>query len=91
MPEAAEIGRGQALSGLIGVKGWSGGFLSQRSKRGAKPHPAVETGDLECTRGMWNAWCSGEMHRYHAEPRLRRQHTGAQLTLRLESVGIEQD
>ena len=52
---------------------------------------AVETVGLESTRGMRNAWCSGEMHRYHAEPRLRRQHTGVKQTLRHESVGIEQD
>ncbi len=91
VPAAAVIRRMRALSGFIGFKGCAGGFLSQRSNRGAQPHPAVETGDLECARGMRNAWCSGEMHRYHAEPRLRRQHTGAQLTLRHESVGIEQD
>ena len=30
---------------------------------------AVETGGLEYGRGMRNAWCSGEMHRYHAELR----------------------
>ena len=40
---------------------------------------------------MRNALCSGEMHRYDAELRLRRQHTNSRLTLRLESVGIEQD
>ena len=39
---------------------------------------------------MRNVWCSGEMHRYHAELRLRRQHTILQLTLKHESVGIEQ-
>ena len=38
-----------------------------------------------------NSWCSGEMLRYHEELRLRRQLTGAQLTLKLESAGIEQD
>ncbi len=75
----------------MGFKGSAGGVLSQRSNGGAQPQPDVETGDLECARGMRNAWFSGEMHRYHAEPRLRRQHTGAQLTLRHESVGIEKD
>ncbi len=80
-----------ALSGFIWFKWYAVEFLDTRESRGAQTHPAVETGDLECARGMRNAWCSGEMHRYHAEPRLRRQHTGAQLTLRHESVGIEQD
>ncbi len=52
---------------------------------------AVETGSLEYSRGGRNSWCSGEMLRYHEELRLRRQLTGLQLTLRLESVGIKQD
>ena len=45
---------------------------------------------LLCDR-MEQGWCSGEMLRYHEELRLRRQLTGAQLTLKLESAGIEQD
>ena len=52
---------------------------------------ADETVFLEYKRGMRNAWCSGEMHRYHEELRLRRQPAKLQLTLRLESVGIKQD
>ncbi len=52
---------------------------------------AVDTGFLECARGWWNLWCSGEMLRYHKELRLRRQLSGAQLTLRLEGAGIKQD
>ena len=52
---------------------------------------AVDTGSLECSRGGRNSWCSGEMLRYHEELRLRRQLTGLQLTLMLESVGIKQD
>ena len=52
---------------------------------------ADETVFLEYKRGMRNAWCSGEMLRYHEELRLRRQLTGLQLTLMLESVGIKQD
>ena len=91
VPAAAVIRRMRALSGFIGFKGCAGGLLSQRSNVGAQPRPAVETGGLEWARSMRNAWCSGEMHRYHAELRLRRQHTGAQLTLRHESVGIKQD
>ena len=81
----------QALSGFIGFKGSVGGSLSQRLNGAAQPCPAVETGFLESARGGWNSWCSGEMFRYHEELRLRRQPTGVQLTLRLESVGIEQD
>ena len=46
---------------------------------------------LSTVRGGRNSWCSGEMLRYHEELRLRRQLTGAQLTLKLESAGIEQD
>ena len=58
---------------------------------GLNPGTAFETVRLECRRGEWNSWCSGEMLRYHEELRLRRQLTGAQLTLKLESAGIEQD
>ncbi len=82
----------RALSGFIGFKGSVGGLLSQRSKFAtAQPWPAVETASLESAQGTWNSWCSGEMLRYHEELRLRRQLTGAQLTLRLESAGIKQD
>ena len=91
VPAAAVIRRMRALSGFIGFKGCVGGRLSQWSNREAQPHPAIETGFLEWKRSMRNAWCSGEMLRYHAELRLRRQHAGIYLTLRHESVGIEQD
>ena len=52
---------------------------------------AVETGGLESARGMRNSWCSGEMHRYHEELRLRKQPAGVHLTLSHESAGIKQD
>ena len=91
VPAAAVIRRMRALSGFIGFKGCVGGIASQRLNVGAQPRPAVETDELERMRSMRNAWCSGEMHRYHAELRLRRQHAGIYLTLRHESVGIEQD
>ncbi len=65
--------------------------MSQREKPGAKPRAAVETVWLEAERSRRNARCSGEMHRYRAELRLGRQPTGSGLTLRHESVGIEQD
>ena len=91
VPAAAVIRRMRALSGFIGFKGCVGGKLSQRLNCGAQLRIAVETGFLEWVRSMRNAWCSGEMHRYHAELQLRRQHTGTQLTLKHESVGIEQD
>ena len=91
VPAAAVIRRMRALSGFIGFKGCVGGQLSQRSKRAAQPPAAVETGSLEWVRSTRNARCSGEMHRYCAELRLRRQRTGTQLTLKHESVGIEQD
>ena len=81
----------RALSGFIGFKGSVGGQSSQRSNGAAQPRSAVETGSLEYAQGTWNSWCSGEMLRYHEELRLRRQLTGAQLTLKLESAGIEQD
>ena len=81
----------RALSGFIGFKGSVGGPLSQRSNQVAQPSVAVETVGLECTRGGWNSWCSGEMLRYHEELRLRRQSTGVLLTLMLESAGIKQD
>ena len=81
----------RALSGFIGFKGCAGGASSQRSKFRAQPGDAVETAALEFGRGRRNAWCSGEMHRYHAELRLRRQVPSPPLTLMHESVGIEQD
>ena len=62
-----------------------------RSNCGAQPRTAVETVVLECVGGLRNARCSGEMHRYRAEPRLRRQQSITPLTLMHESVGIEQD
>ena len=52
---------------------------------------ASRTGGLEYARGRRNSWCSGEMLRYHEEPRLRRQPAGVLLTLMLEGAGIEQD
>ena len=91
VPAAAVIRRMRALSGFIGFKGCAGGVPSQRSKFRAQPGDAVETGVLECVRGRRNALCSGEMHRYDAELRLRRQLSSTPLTLRHESVGIEQD
>ena len=58
---------------------------------GLNPETASNTVGLESSCGRRNVWCSGEMLRYHEELRLRRQLTGAQLTLKLESAGIEQD
>ena len=91
VPAAAVIRKVRALSGFIGFKGSVGGLLSQWLKSVAQPYDAVETGGLECRQGCWNSWCSGEMLRYHDELRSRRQVSGLQLTLRLESVGIKQD
>ena len=51
----------------------------------------LETGRLECDGGSRNGSCSGEMHRYDPEHRLRRQATRSLLTLRHESMGSEQD
>ena len=81
----------RALSGFIGFKGSVGGRLSQWLNCVAQPYRAIDTGCLECTRGGWNSRCSGEMLRYLEELRLRRQFTGVQLTLMLESAGIKQD
>ncbi len=83
--------RSAAFTGFVGLEGAVGGALIQGENGGVRPLPAIETGALEWKRSMRNAWCSGEMHRYHAEPRLRRQHAGFLLTLKHESVGIEQD
>ena len=57
----------------------------------AQPGLAVETGVLGFTTGRRNSWCSGEMHRYHEERRLRRQRAGVLPTLMLEGAGIKQD
>ena len=81
----------RALSGFIGFKGSVGGMVSQRSNVRAQRGHAVDTAVLEYTQGRWNSLCSGEMLRYDEELRLRRQPAVAQLTLKLESVGIEQD
>ena len=91
VPAAAVIRKMRALSGFIGFKGSVGGLLSQRSNVRAQPWHAVDTGGLEFTQGRWNSSCSGEMLRYDEELRLRRQPAVVQLTLKLESVGIEQD
>jgi hypothetical protein len=45
----------------------------------------MDTGCLECGRGQWNSWCSGEMRRYQEEHLWRKQLPGPLLTLRLES------
>ncbi len=79
------------MSGFIGFKGCAGGMEGGGENRGAKPRTAFGTAGLESGRSERNAWCSGEMHRYPEELRLRRQRTGPLLTLRHESVGIEQD
>ena len=52
---------------------------------------AFDTVYLESSWSRRNVLCSGEMLRYDTEHRLRRQLTKIQLTLRHESVGIEQD
>ena len=52
---------------------------------------AVDTARLEYGRRRRNVRCSGEMHRYRTEHRLRRHLASPSLTLRHESVGIEQD
>ena len=91
MPAAAVIRRMRALSGFIGFKGSVDGFLSQLSNVWAQPLLSVETVRLECGVGTWNSWCSGEMHRYHEELRLRRQLAILRLTLKHEGVGIKQD
>ena len=54
---------------------------------GAAPKTII----LECWRGKRNFRCSGKMRRYRKEHRRRRQLTGQDLTLMLESVGSERD
>ena len=91
VPAAAVIRRMRALSGIIGLKGCAGGPSSRRSKTGAQPRFAAGTEGLALSRCMRNASCSGEMHRYDAERRSRRQHASGIRTLRHEGAGIEQD
>ena len=55
VPAAAVIRRGQALSGIIGRKGYVGGFLSVGFKATAQPLFALRTGELECRRGKRNS------------------------------------
>ena len=66
-------------------------MVSQRSNVRAQRGHAVDTAVLEYTQGRWNSLCSGEMLRYHEELQSRRQASGPELTLRLESAGIKQD
>ena len=87
VPAAAVIRRWQALSGIIGRKEWAGGSLSLRLKRGAQPHKALETEQLEYERSKRNSMCSGEMRRYMEEHQWRRRLTSSKLTLSHESVG----
>ena len=91
VPAAAVIRRSRALSGFIGRKGSAGGLVSLKLKALAQPMYALETVRLECRRGEWNSMCSGEMRRYMEEHRWRKRLSGLSLTLRLESVGSEQD
>ena len=58
---------------------------------GLNPGAAVETAGLEWGRCGRNVRCSGEMHRYRTERRLRRHLASPLLTLRHESAGIKQD
>ena len=55
VPAAAVIRRGQALSGIIGRKGYVGGSLSAGFKAMAQPLFALRTGGLECRRGKRNS------------------------------------
>ena len=87
VPAAAVIRRWRALSGFIGRKGCVGGCLSLWLKRRAQPYKAMETEQLECSRGKWNSMCSGKMRRYMEEHQWRRRLAGLALTLRHESVG----
>ena len=87
VPAAAVIRRWQALSGIIGRKEGAGGSLSLELKRGAQPHKALETEQLEYERSKRNSMCSGEMRRYMEEHQWRRRFTSSKLTLSPESVG----
>ncbi len=62
-----------------------------REHVGAEAWAAVETGVMQLARMQRKEWCRGEMRSDHAELQLRRQSTGARLTLRHEIVGNEQD
>ena len=55
VPAAAVIRRGQALSGIIGRKGYVGGLPSAGFKAMAQPLFALRTGKLECRRGKRNS------------------------------------
>ncbi len=49
------------------------------------------TGGLECECRRRKVLCQGEVLRYNEEPRLRGKIAAAELTLMLESAGIERD
>ncbi len=76
---------------MCGLRGGWGAIQVSGEIPGLNPGAAVETGALKFRGRRGNVWCSGEMHRYHTENRLRRHLTDRRLTLMHESVGIEQD
>ncbi len=73
------------------MRGGEGGRKVSGESSGLNPGIAVETAGLEYTQGSLNSWCSGELLRYHEDDSSRRQVSGVELTLRLESAGIKQD
>ncbi len=91
VPAAAVIQRLQALLGFTGRKGAQADSCVGREIPGLNPGAAFETTSLETWRGKRNSWWSSEMRRYQEEHQRRRQLTGQDLTLRLESVGSKRD
>ncbi len=83
--------RMHGFAGVSGFRGGEGGAVRKWSNGGAHPLPESETGAVEWKRSMRKGWCRGEMQSEHAERRLRRKNAGGRLTLKHESVGIEQE
>ncbi len=73
------------------VKGAQRGVDVSCVREGRKPWTALENVVLECRRGKWSSACGGAVRRYEEEHNWRGGVTGLYLTLRLESVGSEQD
>ncbi len=82
---------GESLPELVGVAREPVVVYDGCASRLLNRRRASETGRLECRRGQWNSIGSGGMRRYMEEHRWRRRLSGLQLTLRLESMGSEQD
>ncbi len=72
MPAAAVIQMGQVLFGMIGRKGYVGGFFWYAVTSFFEKVRGLFTRKLEFDRGKWNFEWRDKIHRYSKEHRKRR-------------------